>query len=202
MWDERYGDGDLAYGDRPNDFLVSEVASLSKGTCLCLAEGQGRNAVWLAEQGFAVTAMDQSEVGLARARRLADERGVPLQTQAADLADYDLGKDRWDSIVSIFGHLPSALRRDVHRRVVRALKPGGTFLLEAYTPAQLDMPGTGGPQDADMLVTEALLREELSVLEFVVARELRREVNEGRYHHGEAAVVQMVARRPQGDLNV
>lgn len=199
MWDERYRDDELAYGDRPNEFLVSKVEHLTPGACLCLAEGQGRNAVWLAEQGFIVTAMDQSEVGLERARELAGSRGVAIDTQAGDLAEFGLGQARWDSIISIFGHLPSTLRRDVHRRVVAALKPGGTFLLEAYTPAQLEMPGTGGPPDPDMLLTEPLLREELDGLDFIVAREVEREVNEGRYHLGPAAVVQLVARRPGGD---
>ena len=160
MWDQRYSEGSFAYGDQPNGFLVEQVGALKPGTCLCLAEGQGRNAIWLAQQGFSVTAMDQSPVGMTRARELAAERGVTIDTQVGDLSDFDLGDSRWDTIVSIFGHLPSGLRRSVHRRVVRALKPGGVFLLEAYTPEQLAMPGTGGPSDADMLLTvETLLSE-------------------------------------------
>lgn len=126
-WDERFGQADLAYGDGPNDFLAEQVGALTPGNCLCIAEGQGRNAVWLASQGFAVTAMDQSPVGMARARDLAARQGVALATETGDLSTWDLGEARWDNIVSIFGHLPAALRRDVHARVVKALKPGGTF---------------------------------------------------------------------------
>lgn len=199
MWDERYQQTDFVYGEAPNDFLAEKAGLLRKGRCLCLAEGQGRNAVWLAEQGFSVTAVDQSSVGMVKARELAARRGVTIQTEVADLADFDLGADRWDSIVSIFGHLPSALRRDVHRRVVDALAPGGTFLLEAYTPDQLATSGTGGPADSDMLLTLEKLAEELGDLDILFSQETVREVNEGSFHHGEGAVVQFVARKKQGE---
>lgn len=197
IWNERYGEAEFAFGDQPNDFLVEQVGALTRGTCLCLAEGQGRNAVWLAQQGFDVTAMDQSAVGMARARDLAARRGVSVRTDVGGLADYDLGVERWDSIVSIFAHMPQPLRRTVHARVVAALKPGGTFLLEAYTPEQLAMPGKGGPGVAEMLADLETLREELAGLDFIIAREVHREVNEGTRHHGLSAVVQIVARKPQ-----
>jgi SAM-dependent methyltransferase len=199
MWDERYGRAEPVYGEAPNDFLAAQARLLRKGRCLCLAEGQGRNAVWLAEQGFLVTAVDQSAVGMAKARELAEKRGVEIDTEVADLAHFDLGENRWDSIVSIFGHLPGALRRDVHRRLVDALVPGGTFLLEAYTPRQLEMNGTGGPADPDMLLTLEKLADELGTLEILLAREIVREVNEGDYHKGEGAVVQFIARKGSGD---
>jgi len=199
MWDERYQQGSLTYGAEPNDFLVEQVGRLRPGTCLCLAEGQGRNAVWLSAQGFSVTAVDQSSVGMERAKALAAKRGVPLTTEVADLAQYDLGTDAWDNLVSIFGHLPGELRRDVHRRVVGALRPGGIFLLEAYTPDQLETDGTGGPPDPDMLLTVDKLTEELGGLEILLAQEVVRQVNEGDYHKGAGAVVQFVARKPLGE---
>lgn len=199
MWDERYQQDAFVYGDAPNDFLAEHVGFLKPGSCLCLAEGQGRNAVWLAGQGFSVTAVDQSAVGMERAQDLAQRRGVELLTDVADLADYDLGVERWDNIVSIFGHLPSKLRRDVHRRVVAALKAGGICLIEAYTPDQLGTAGTGGPPDADMMPTSDLLAVELAGLEIVFTREIVREVNEGEFHKGEGAVVQFIARKPQGE---
>lgn len=199
MWDERYQQDAPVYGDAPNDFLVEQVGMLRSGTCLCLAEGQGRNAVWLAEQGYSVTAVDQSSVGMAKAQEIAAARGVPLVTAVGDLADYDLGDERWDNIVSIFGHLPGELRRDVHRRVVGALRPGGVFLLEAYTPDQLSTGGTGGPSDPDMLLTVNKLTTELVGLEILLAREIVRHINEGDFHKGEGAVVQFVARKPLGE---
>ena len=196
MWDERYSAADFAYGDRPNDFLVERAAELTRGSCLCLAEGQGRNAVWLAQQGLSVTAIDQSEVGMRSATALAAQRCVAIETAVADLVDYDLGTEKWDTIISIFGHLPPTLRADVNRRIVNALKPGGAFLLEAYTPGQLDMKGVGGPSDGAMLMRADMLREELAGLDFLVAQETEREVDEGQYHHGLSAVVQILARKP------
>ncbi|MGD9810104.1 MAG: cyclopropane-fatty-acyl-phospholipid synthase family protein [Sphingobium sp.] len=198
-WNARYSEEGLAYGEGPNDFLAENAGLLTPGKCLCLAEGQGRNAVWLAGQGFTVTAVDQSMAGMARARDFAAERGVSIETIVADLSDFDLGDECWDSIISIFAHMPPVPRGDLHARVVRALKPGGTFLLEAYRPEHLDMSGTGGPGDAEMMMPEAAVRKELEGLDFVVARETERVVNEGKYHSGESAVTQIVARKPRGD---
>lgn len=196
MWDQRYSESGYAYGTEPNAFLVEEAGRLARADCLCLAEGQGRNAVWLAGQDFTVTAMDGSAVGLERARTLAAERGVSVATEVADLADYDLGEERWDSIVAIFAHLPPELRASVHRRAARALKPGGTILIEAYTPDQLAMPGTGGPQDAAWLMTREILLSDFAGLEPLVCRQVSREVNEGKYHCGLSATVQFIGRKP------
>jgi hypothetical protein len=115
----------------------------------------------------------------------------------ADLDAFDLGVERWDGIVSIWCHLPSELRARVHRSVVAALRPGGAFLLEAYTPDQLGYK-TGGPSSADSLMTLAAVRNELAGLEFLVGEEKLREVHEGAYHDGTSAVLQVVARKPLG----
>ncbi len=195
MWDQRYAADDYVYGTLPNDFLVSRVASLPRGRVLCLGEGEGRNAVWLAQQGFEAHAVDASAVGLEKARRLARERGVPLGTTVADLAAFDAGADAWDAIVSIFCHLPAAARARVHGQVARWLRPGGVFLLEAYTPDQLALK-TGGPPSADLMMTLAGLRRELGGLVIEHGVETVRRVMEGRLHTGEGAVVQLVARRP------
>ncbi|MEM0963439.1 MAG: class I SAM-dependent methyltransferase [Bacteroidota bacterium] len=198
FWDARYAEADLAYGDAPNDFLASVADQLpAGGRVLCLAEGQGRNAVFLAEQGYAVTAVDQSAVGLDRARQLAEARGVEIETVAADLGTYDLGDEAWDAIVSIFAHTPADVRRRVHGRVAEALRPGGVFVLEAYTPAQAERDTGGpGPQAMDILMTASGLREELSGLDVEHLAETERSVVEGPYHRGDAAVVQMLARKP------
>src|SRR5690606_8149969 len=127
---------------------------------LCLAEGEGRNAVFLAGRGHAVAAVDFSAEGLRKARQLASERNVDIETIEADLATFDLGTDAWSGIVSIWAHTPSVVRRRIHAAVPAALAPGGVFVLEAYRPEQLGY-GTGGPSDPDMLPTLAGLREEL-----------------------------------------
>ena len=194
-WNERYGSTAYFYGTAPNDFVVENAGRIRSGSeVLFLAEGEGRNAVYLAKLGHDVTAVDQSLVGLEKAQRLAAESHVRIKTVKADLADYDLGADRWDAIVSIWGHLPSALRAMVHRDCVRALKPGGVLILEAYTPDQLRH-GTGGPKDLDLLPTLAMLRTELQGLVLDVAVEREREVREGKGHDGMSAVVQLFGRK-------
>ena len=191
-WEERYGADEYAYGTEPNDFLKDNVALLPMGEVLCLAEGEGRNSVFLATTGRKVSSVDLSEAGVAKTLRLAATRGVVVDAVVGDLADYDLGVDRWDAIVSVFAHMPSSVRVDLHRRVVEALRPGGVLLLEAYTPHQIGR-GTGGPQSADMMMTIEALERELEPLRFVHAAELEREIIEGDHHSGLGSVVQLVA---------
>ncbi len=195
FWDQRFAEEGYAYGDQPNDFVRASAARIPAGPVLCLAEGQGRNAVFLAQQGHAVTAMDQSPVGLARAAALARARGVGITTVVADLADFAIAPGAWSGIVSVFVHLAPALRRDVHRRAVAGLAPGGVFVFEAYGPRQLEF-RTGGPEDPERLAPVATLVDELAGLEFDVAHEIERDVIEGRYHTGRASTVQILARRP------
>jgi SAM-dependent methyltransferase len=195
MWDDRYADSDYAYGTAPNDFLVEQAERLPAGPVLCLAEGEGRNAVWLAARGHAVTAMDASAVGLQKAQRLAAERGVRITTHHGDLAHFAIAPNAWSGIVSIFAHVPPDLRRAVHRGVVAGLRPGGVLILEAYTPEQLRF-GTGGPPVAELTMELATLQDELAGLVFDVACEREREVHEGRYHSGRGHVVQIVGRKP------
>ena len=194
MWNERYSSDRYAYGMEANDFLVSMIDSLPGGKILCLAEGEGRNAVWLAEQGNAVTAVDASDVGLQKAVRLAQARAVDITTVHADLADYDIGTQQWDAIISIFCHLPPDLRHDVHRRCFTGLRDNGMILLEAYTPSQLDYK-TGGPPVAEMMMDTRSLRSELNGLEFLHLQECVREIHEGQFHNGPGAVVQALARK-------
>lgn len=192
MWDQRYDTEAYAYGKQPNDFLAQHYRSLPRGAVLSLAEGEGRNAVFLAKQGYAVTAVDGSRVGLAKAQRLAEEHGVRLELIHADLVDFEVGTARWDGIVSIFCPLPSAVRARLHAKVVAGLKTGGVYLLEAYTPEQLRY-GTGGGRSADTMTSKAALERELAGLHFTHLEELERDVIEGAYHTGLSAVVQAIA---------
>lgn len=194
MWDQRYSSESYAYGTAPNDFLVQQVSQLPKGKVLCLGEGEGRNAVWLAEQGFDVTAIDASGVGLKKARQLAEARHVEITTIHADLEDYRIEENSWDAIVSIFCHLPPQLRTSMHHAVVTGLRHGGVYLLEAYTPEQLEY-GTGGPPSAELMMDLDTLEKELQGLEFLYKNERTREVLEGDYHTGLGAVVQLVGRK-------
>lgn len=194
FWERRYAEPAYAYGTGPNEFLVEVADRVPAGPVLCLAEGEGRNAVWLAERGFVVTAVDASPAGLAKARALASARGVRIETIAADLASFTIEPGAWSGIVAVFAHLPPHLRRPVHRAAALGLAPGGVFVLEAFTPRQLAF-GTGGPQKPELLYTLEELREDLAGLDIEIGREVEREVVEGLYHTGRAAVVQVLARR-------
>ena len=196
MWDERYSREGLAFGDQPNDFLRSQEQRIRAGgkRALCLGEGHGRNAIWLAKLGLNVTAVDLSSVGLAKAVEWASQSGLELTAVEADLSKWVIEPDAWDLIVSIFCHLPSAIRAHVHRGVVSGLANEGLFVLEAYRPTQIGR-GTGGPSDPDMLPTQALLATELEGLEVLESREITRNVLEGRSHTGISDVVQLVAQK-------
>ncbi|NTV14487.1 MAG: class I SAM-dependent methyltransferase [Desulfobulbaceae bacterium] len=194
MWDERYASEEFVYGTEPNDFLRESVRYLPAGKVLCLAEGEGRNSVFLAASGYRVTAVDSSGVGLAKARRLAESRGLAIETLTTDLGEYRIAPESWDGVVSIFCHIPSSLRCKIHAAVVAGLKPGGVLILEGYTPKQLEY-GTGGPPNPALLMSLAGLKSELAGLEFLHGVELVREVVEGRLHTGMGAVVQVIARK-------
>lgn len=195
MWNERYATSEHVYGTEPNAFLTSSAHRIPpQGRVLCLMEGEGRNAVFLAGLEYAVTAMDGSEVGLAKARTLAEQRGVSLQTVHADAADFTIEPGAWDGIVSIYGHLPPPLAERIHRATVAGLRPGGVLILEAYSRNQLGK-GTGGPKDPAMLYDLESLRRQLAGLAFEVAREVEREVHEGRHHTGLGSVIQILAVR-------
>jgi len=195
FWDMRYGEDALAYGDAPNDFVVEVQEQLDAGPLLDVGCGQGCNAIFLGSQGFPVTAVDSSKVGLERAARVAERAGVTVDWRQADLGNFDPGVNRWQTIVAIFVHLPPPLRKTVHEGLVDALVSGGLLVLEAYTPDQLDH-GTGGPPALEMLTSLDDLLDDFEGMEFVVGRELVRPVIEGPYHQGEAAVVQVLARKP------
>lgn len=193
LWDQRYAEDGFAYGTEPNDFL-REHAGLLSGPVLSLAEGQGRNAVFLAGLGLPVVGVDSSSVGLLKAQELARSKGVQIEAVVADLATFDPGVDRYGSVIAIFAHLPGELQRRVNRRVWQSLRVGGVFLLEAYTPAQV-LRNTGGPRDPNLCVTLAALQSDFAEGEHVVARECVRPVVEGRFHTGLAEVVQFIARK-------
>jgi SAM-dependent methyltransferase len=194
-WDERYGEEGWAFGTEPNDFLREVLPRLPVGDVLVLGDGEGRNGVYLAGCGHRTVTVDLSPVGVAKARALAAERGVEIDARVADLSDFDMGAEQWDAVVSIFCHLPPALRASVHSRVRAALRPGGRFVLESYTAANIGR-GVGGPQSSDMTLELAELERDFMGWTLEVHRDVERPVVEGRYHSGLSATVQFVAVKP------
>lgn len=196
FWDELFAEASFAYGEEPNDFLRDMTHAFAPNSrVLLLAEGQGRNAVWLARHGHAAVAVDQSEVGLERARELAAKHGVTIETVAADLSVWDAPEGSFDAVVGIFAHLPPEGRARMHAMAVRALRSGGIAVVELYSPRQLQHK-TGGPPVIEFLVEPERLREEFKGLLVERCEEVEREVIEGSYHTGRAATVQLFGRKP------
>ena len=195
FWDERYNTLEYVYGIQPNEFVREMAHHIPKGNVLCLGEGEGRNAVFLAEHGYTVTAVDASKIGLQKAEHLAHSRGVKIQTRLIDLADFVIEPDTWQGIVATFVHLPQSLRARVHRDCVVGLSPGGVLVIEAFTPKQLHFQ-TGGPRKLELLMDLQSLKQEFKGLELMHAKEVERELPEGLYHRGTAAVVQILGRKP------
>jgi 2-polyprenyl-3-methyl-5-hydroxy-6-metoxy-1,4-benzoquinol methylase len=149
-WDDRYQGEGLLWTDRPNRFLVAEVSGLQPGRALDLACGEGRNAVWLAEQGWQVTGVDFSCVALEKARRLAEKRGVAADWICADLLEYTPSREAFELVILFYVQLPADQRREILSRAASAVAPGGTFLLVAHAPENLER-GYGGPRNPAVL---------------------------------------------------
>lgn len=193
FWNERYKEEIFVYGIEANDFLREQ--SFPEGSkILCLAEGEGRNGVFLAEQGHDVTCVDYSEEGVRKMSQLAEIKGVVIHPVCADLNKFELQENSWDGIVMIFGHLPTALREKVHGQFFKALKPGGKLVLEAYHKSQLNYK-TGGPMTETMLYSEEELRADFHEFKHLLINQLEREVYEGEFHFGNAAVIQVIGRK-------
>ncbi len=194
-WDERFTGESFVFGTEPNRWLESQASRIAPGgRVLCLGEGEGRNAVWLAVQGFRVEAVDGSAVGLEKARRLAAARGVSIDTTVMDLAAFRPAPDPFDAVVLVYLHLPPGLRGAVHRGAEASLRPGGRVIVEGFTPAQLAFT-SGGPKQPDMLYTADLLRGDFPGVSWDVLEESRVELDEGPGHQGPAAVVRGAGRR-------
>ena len=194
-WDDRYSEEGFAFGTEANDFLRDSATALKIGDTLVLGDGEGRNGVFLAQHGHLVVTVDLSAVGVAKANKLAAERGTRIDARVADLADFNMGRDTWDNIVSIFCHVPSALRRQVHANVRAALRPGGRYLLESYNAANIGR-GTGGPQIPDLTVELEELEADFMGWKFEVHRAVDRNIVEGKYHDGHSSTVQFIAVKP------
>ena len=194
-WDERFATKEFVYGEQANDFLRQHAAGLAAGQALCLAEGEGRNAVFLAELGHQVCAQDISPIGLGKAKALAQRKGVNITTLCCDLAALDLKPNSLDLIAAIWMHVEPELRATVFEQAMEALRPGGHLLIEAYRPQQLNF-SSGGPARKELLIDAAQLQQELAALEPLILQEIERTISEGNAHQGRSAVVQFFGRRP------
>ena len=175
-WNARFQEKGFAYGEEPNEFLVSCVGHLARGKALSLGEGEGRNAVYLAKMGFEVTAVDFSKVGLEKAHALAQQHGVQIQCICADLADFDMRSERWHLVVSVFSQPENTVRQRLYSQLTQSLHLGGAFVLESKV-------GTDASGN-DRYPGVNVLRQEIGQLRMIHAVEEERVLSEGRYHQG------------------
>lgn len=196
MWNERFAADDYVFGKEPNAFLVRQRDRFAPGMkVLAVADGEGRNGVWLAEQGLDVLSMDGSQVALDKAEKLAKERNVPLRTQCADWRKWAWPEEAFDAVVAIFIQFTGPEDRALmFERMKRALKPGGLLFLHGYRPEQLAY-GTGGPKAVENLYTEPMLREAFADMQILELRAYDAEIAEGTGHRGMSALIDLVARK-------
>jgi 2-polyprenyl-3-methyl-5-hydroxy-6-metoxy-1,4-benzoquinol methylase len=194
-WNERFSAPEYIFGTAPNAFLQSKAVLFQPGQrALCVADGEGRNSVWLAQQGMEVTAFDISPVGVAKARRLAAERRVQVTHVVASVYEWSWPQGRFDVVAAIFVQFADpSMRRFLFERMAASLKPGGLLLIEGYTPKQLEYK-TGGPSKLENLYTAQLLRSSFPGFEILELREYEAELEEGSGHTGMSAVIDFVAR--------
>lgn len=195
MWDERFGQAEPIYGEQPNAYLRVQVHRLSpRSKILVPGDGYGRNGIWLAKQGFRVSTIDLSPVGVERARKSAQAAGLTMAIEEADLTTWNWPMGNFDAVASIFLHLPPDIRPHIHGQMLGALKPAGLLIIEAFTPAQLQHL-SGGPKQLELLYTTEILQKDFTGAEVLELLEVEIDLDEGRLHRGRAAVVHGVFRK-------
>jgi cyclopropane fatty-acyl-phospholipid synthase-like methyltransferase len=197
FWNDRYRSTDFAYGEAPNIFLTEAASHLKPvGKILVPGDGEGRNGVWLARQGFDVTTIDLSEEGCAKAEKLAQRHSVPLTVICADLAAWEWPQGHFDGVVSIFLHVPSQFRPRLHGLMRKALRDDGILIIEAFEPNHLTWralnPAVGGPGNVDMLYDLDDLKADFAPMVEIFSQVKVTDLAEGIYHKGKGSVVRAV----------
>lgn len=196
FWDDKFRHARYAYGKAPNAFLAAHAEAFPAGApLLSLGEGEGRNAVFLAERGFEVTALDASPEGLKKLQALAAERGVPVAAEQADVRTAELGEARWGGVYNIFCHLAPEDRQALYPRIQQAIVPGGLFLTEQFSTEQLAYT-SGGPKDLRLLMSLGELTGAFAGWQVLEAAQTLVSLDEGPLHQGPASVVRFLARKP------
>ncbi len=199
FWDKRYAKDEYAYGVQPNEFLKSELSKYAVGTILLPADGEGRNGVYAATQGWEVFAFDVSTEGQKKAQRLAESNGVTIHYTIHSFEDMPYLPHQFNAIALIYSHFPSEKRPAFHKALISLLKPGGIIILEAFSNNNIEYvtknEKVGGPRDVDMLYSVDELKKDFSGLEVIKLNEELVDLQEGLYHNGTGSVVRFIARK-------
>lgn len=195
FWNERYTKKEYAYGIHPNQFLADSILKLPKhGKILFPAEGEGRNAVFAAKNGFEVAAFDLSSEGKKKADELASDNDVKIDYRVGMLEDLNFEPNSFDGVVFIYAHFPKAIRKALHQQILRLVKPNGVIVFEAFSKEQLDYP-SGGPKEFAMLFSEEEVKEEFENVDFDFLKTEIIELNEGVFHQGKGSVVRFIGKK-------
>jgi len=195
FWNARYAENEYVYGTEPNDYFQNKIKNITPGTLLLPAEGEGRNAVYAATQGWTVTAFDYSTEAKNKAELLAANNGVEIAYSISTVDSFQVAPESMDAVGLFYVHLPEEQRKLLHQKCIDVLKPGGTLILEAFNPRQLHF-SSGGPKNPDWLYTKKMLADDFKALKMLEIQEIQVFLNEGDGHKGEAAVIRMMATKP------
>jgi len=194
FWDERFSQEEYIYGKEPNLFLKETLIGLPAGKLILPGEGEGRNAVWAALNGWEVLAIDYSESGQKKALELAENNKVKINYELQDLEEMKLPENAFDAIAMIYVHLPETIRQKVHNELIKSLKPSGVLIMEAFHKNQLKY-NSGGPKDVSLLYSADILEKDFAALDTVLLTEKQIMLEEGSWHKGEASVVQYIGKK-------
>ena len=198
FWDQKFDRSDYRYGRTPNAFIAEVLPNLVEpgAEVLCVGDGEGRNGVWCARQGYRTTSLEPSAVGISKIEALAKEEGVEVEVICDKMPSDEVEEASFDAVVLTYVHAPEPMRRDIHRASLRALRPGGVVVLEAFTPDQrLNERTSGGPPNVDLMFTPSTLRGDFEGMTFELLAEMTVELDEGDGHRGPADVVRLIARK-------
>ncbi|MDE3126020.1 MAG: class I SAM-dependent methyltransferase [Bacteroidota bacterium] len=193
FWDKRYAEHESVYGFEPNQFLKSFIDNNKPGTILLPAEGEGRNAIYAAQQGWTVNAFDYSVVAKEKALQRAKKLGVKIQYEVQDIGNFIPNK-QYDAVALIYVHLPEPLRKSFHAKVVEAIKPGGYLVIEAFSKEQI-LHKSGGPTDPNLLYDAPSLCADFQLLHIISCGQKQIMLSEGKFHSGEADVLRLIAQK-------
>lgn len=197
MWNDRYSEAGYLFGTEPAQFLKEHASYLRAGdTALAVADGEGRNSVFMAESGLNVTAMDASHIAIEKAKALAMARKVAVDFIEADIAHWNWSENQYDMVVAVFIQFTGPKRRDdIFNGMIKTVKPGGLIMLHGYTPEQVAL-GTGGPSQIENMYTVDILQNAFADFEMLELKAYAQHLDEGKGHSGQSALIDMVARKP------
>lgn len=191
FWNDRYAEREYVYGENPNIFFAEQLKSLPTGVIILPCEGEGRNAVFAANNGWKVFAFDSSEVGKGKAMKLAEKSGAEINYAIEDASSASYANESADAVALIYAHLPPDVRKQLHQKAVQWLKPGGYLILEAFNQAQLSNT-SGGPKNLTLLYTANILKQDFEALKIASVQTLQTTLHEGKYHQGKADIIQLI----------